>query len=272
MALLTKSDETAHPRLRKADRRAHILQELKLRPHIRISELANLFGVSGETVRRDVDELSRDGLISRAHGGVSAPTRGHYPDLDERSRARLAERERIGRLAAGLVQSGDALMIDGGSTTLQLARFLAYFGTPCTVITNSLSIATTLGRSDATDIIMCPGEYLASESAVVGIETVRFIENHRVDHCFIGASALSTDGVSETVRGFAAVKQAMLSRSANRHLLIDSEKFGKSGLSKVAALATLTSIVVDEPPDPKLAQVLELGGVQTHVAPSADKS
>ena len=78
-------------RLRKSDRRQRILLELKLRPHVRISELARSFNVSNETVRRDLDALAHDGLIARAHGGASAPTQGHYPNLDERSAARIAE-------------------------------------------------------------------------------------------------------------------------------------------------------------------------------------
>ena len=121
-------EPVARPRLRKRDRRSQILLELKLRPHLRISELAERFGVSSETVRRDFEALSADGLLSRAHGGGSAPGRGHYPGLDERSRDRLEERERIGRLAATLVQPGDAVMIDAGSTTLQLARFAVGLG------------------------------------------------------------------------------------------------------------------------------------------------
>jgi len=270
LALLANPDEKLRPRLRKADRRAQILHELKLRPHLRISELANRFGVSGETVRRDVDELSKDGLISRDHGGISAPALGHYPTLDERSRARLPERERIGRGAARLVAPGDTLMIDSGSTTLQLARFLAYFETPCTVITNSLPVAMTLGRSEVARVINCPGDYVASEAAVIGVETVRFLEEHSVDRCFIGASAISTDGVSESVRGFAAIKRTMLARSKSRHLLIDSEKFGGSGLSRVGVLSQLTSIVVDAPPDPKFARALKLANVEVHIAPSVD--
>lgn len=83
-------------RLKKSDRRRQILLELKLRPHVRISELARRFNVSTETVRRDVDALSDDGLISRAHGGASAPAQGHYPGLDERTNTHVEERERIG--------------------------------------------------------------------------------------------------------------------------------------------------------------------------------
>ena len=99
----TQTKEKDKARLKKNERRRQILLELKLRPHVRISELAARFNVSTETVRRDFDALSVEGLIARAHGGASAPTQGHYPSLDEREGARIDERERIGRRAAELV-------------------------------------------------------------------------------------------------------------------------------------------------------------------------
>jgi len=254
-------------RLRKPERREQILLELKLRPHVRITEMAERFGVSTETVRRDMDKLSRDGLISRAHGGASAPSQGHYPGLDERSDARQAERERIGRCAAALVCPGDTVMIDAGSTTLQMARFLAHSGTECTVITNSLPVAMTLGQSESAAVILCPGDYLASEAAVIGTDTVDFVRSHNVHQCMIGASGLSGQGPSESVRGFAAVKREMIAASLKAHLLIDSEKFGKSGLSVVAMLKDLASVVVDKMPNEELTKALEEAGTHMIVAP-----
>ncbi|MHA7775876.1 DeoR/GlpR family DNA-binding transcription regulator [Roseibium sp. M-1] len=253
------------PRLRKAERREQILLELRLRPHVRINDLAERFGVSGETVRRDFEALSGEGLISRAHGGASAMSHGHYPGLDERSSAKVEERERIGQCAAALVQAGETVMIDSGSTTLQFARFLAFRGTRCTVVTNSLPVAMTLGQGQA-EVILCPGEYLASESATVGTDTVDYLERHNVDRCMIGASGLSADGPSESVRGFAAVKRAMIRQSRVSHLLIDCEKFGRKGLASVGTLKDLHSIVVDREPEGDLRSALAAAGVELLVA------
>lgn len=254
------------PRLRKGERRERILLELKLRPHVRISDLADDFGVSSETVRRDFEALSADGLISRAHGGASSPALRHYPGFDERNRARIEEREKIGRAATGLVRPGDSIMIDSGSTTLQLARFLAFEGTPCTVVTNSLPIAMALGQSNAVEVILCPGDYLRSESALVGTDTVEYLEKFHVDRCLIGASGLTPDGLSEDVRGFAAVKRAMLRQSAAVHLLIDREKFGRTGLSRVGEIGALTSLVVDRAPAGVLGSAVAKAGVEVIVA------
>lgn len=251
----SRTKEKSLGRLKKSERRRQILLELKLRPHVRISELSRRFNVSTETVRRDVDALSSDGLISRAHGGASAPAQGHYPGLDVRANARIEQRERIGRSAAALVQEGETVMIDSGSTTIQMARALAYLGTPCTVITNSIPVAMTLGHG-VQQVLLCPGEYMAAESAVVGTETLEYLSGFNVDRCMIGSSGLTSEGPSETVRGFAAVKRVMLQRAATRHLLIDSEKFGCKGLASVGTLADLDSVIVDARPTGDLLRAL----------------
>ncbi len=253
------------PRMRKGERRQQILLELKLRPHLRISELAHRFGVSTETVRRDFEALSADGLLARAHGGGSAPTPGSYPGFDERSRRHLEARERIGACAAALVRPGEAVMIDAGSTTLQMARWLALGDTPCTVLTNSLPLAMTAGASGLVRVILCPGDYDASESAVVGPDAVEFLERHNADRCFIGASGLTEEGVSETVRGFAAIKRAMLRRAANAHLLIERSKMGSQGLARVAGLDRITSVIVNAAPEPPLACALDRAGTTVMV-------
>jgi DeoR/GlpR family transcriptional regulator of sugar metabolism len=257
--------EKTKTRFNKTERRRQILLELKLRPHVRISDLAARFNVSTETVRRDFDALADEGLIARAHGGASAPAQGHYPSLGEREHARVEERERIGRRAAELVGEGETVMIDSGSTTIQMARALAYLDTPCTIITNSIPVAMTLGHG-APEVLLCPGEYLAAESAVVGTETLEFLSRFNVDRCMIGSSGFSEAGPSESVRGFAAVKRMMLKRAARRHLLIDSDKFGRKGLAHVGDLSDLNSIVVDKRPKGSLLSALEAASVETVLA------
>jgi DeoR/GlpR family transcriptional regulator of sugar metabolism len=259
------AEAPARPRLRKDERRAQIVLELRLRPHVRIGELAERFGVSAETIRRDVEALAGDGLVSRSHGGATARAHGRHPGLDERSAARVAERERIGRRAAALVRAGETVMVDSGSTTLQFARFLAYLGTPCTVITNSLPVAMTLGHA-GTDVILCPGDYLPEEAATIGTDAVDFLARHHADRCMIGASGLTADGPGEAVRGFAAIKRAMIGRSGAAHLLIDSEKFGRPGLATVAPLGDLASVVIDAAPRGQLMRALGDAAVEVLLA------
>lgn len=255
-------------RLRKSDRQEQILQELKLRPHVRISDMARRFAVSSETIRRDMDELDRDGRLAREHGGASAPSFGQQPGFGERSKARISERETIGRTAASLVEDGQRIMIDSGSTTFQMARFLAHSGTRCTVVTNSLEIALVLGTSKGIDVFQCPGRFMPSEAATTGVDTVDYLNGFQVDACFIGASALNADGIQESVPGFAAVKTTMIRRAKKAHLLIDSQKFDLPGFRQVGGLDRLETLIVDQPPGGALAADLDAANVEVLVATS----
>lgn len=262
---LKNAPKKASGKLKKSERRRQILLELKLRPHVRISRLAENFNVSPETLRRDLDALAKDNLIDRAHGGASAPLRGHYPSLDERRAARVEERERIAALAAASVRDGETIMIDSGSTTIELAKALVFGGVACTVLTNSLPVAMTLGHGPA-DVILCPGDYQAAESAVIGTETLEFLRHYRADRCLIGASGFCEEGISETVAGFAAVKREMLRRAYTRQVLIDSSKFGVTGLLRVGEMEELDTLFTDARPDPSLETALEAARVEICIA------
>lgn len=253
-------------RLRKADRQAQILSELKLRPHVRIGDMARRFGVSSETIRRDLDALGQDGRLSREHGGASSSSFANLPGYGERSRERTVEREAIGRAAAGLVRDGQRIMIDSGSTTFQMARALVLAGTRCTVVTNSLEIALTLGTSKVVEVFQCPGQLLPSEAATTGIDTVDYLKGFRVDACFIGASALNVHGIQETVPGFADIKKAMITCARQAHLLVDSQKFDLPGFRHACDLVSLDTVVVDRRPQNALAEELEAAEVSVLVA------
>ncbi len=253
-------------------RRAQILHDLRLTPHLRVAELAIRFGVTPETIRRDLDMLEGEGRVVRAHGGASAPVAGARPDLEARGRARLAERSRIGRLAAARVRPGDTVMIDAGSTTFEMARHLALAGTACTVVTNAVHVAMTLGRSEAARVILCPGAYLSQEAATVGPDAVEFLSRHNVARCFIGASALSQDGASEIVPGFAAIKRAMIARAGEAYLLADATKFGLTHLDRIGGPEAFAAVLTDMRPEAGLAGRLVAAGLDIEIAPGGEEA
>jgi DeoR/GlpR family transcriptional regulator of sugar metabolism len=249
-------------RLRKSERRDRILLELELHPHVRTSELAGQFGVSTETVRRDVEALSQEGLISRAYGGAAAAPMGVQPPFGERERARIEERARIGRYAASLVRPGEVLMIDAGSTTNQLARSLAVTGRDLTVLTNSIPVATALGQNAAIQVILCPGDFLAQEAAVYGPETIEFIGRHNANRAFIGSGGLTCNGITDVNRAAAAIKRRMIRQSGETCLLVDHSKFDVHLVSTVEPLSSLNTVITDAPPTGALAEALGSMAVQ----------
>jgi DeoR/GlpR family transcriptional regulator of sugar metabolism len=153
----------------KAARHAAILDALSTDPTVRISILADGFGVSAETIRRDVEELSARGMVRRTHGGASPAAL--QPGLGERERVLVAERARIGRAAAALVEEDAVVMLDAGSTTTHFAKALAARGLRATVPTNSLDAALAAGACPALRVVVAPGELSVAERGLYGPET-----------------------------------------------------------------------------------------------------
>lgn len=255
----------------KAQRHRRILAALAADPTVRISALAAEFGVSAETVRRDIEELSRQGAVRRTYGGASVTHAGLQPAVGQRERMAVAERARIGAAAAALVEPGAVLMVDAGSTTAHFARALAAREPQGTVLTNSLGVAEALGAAPGMRVILCPGDFYAAERAVYGPETGGFLERFNADTALVGASGLTVAGPSDVESRASWVKRAMLGQAARRVLLVDAGKFGKAHLERVCALATLTDLVTDAPPPAELAAALERAGVRVTIAPAEAK-
>lgn len=253
-------------RVRRNERQQQILAELKLAPHVRISALAERFGVSTETVRRDVDMLSEQGLVARAYGGAAAAPMGVQPSFGERNEAQKEERIRIAERAAAFVQPGEVLMIDAGSTTSQFARCLAVTGRDLTVLTNSLPVASALGSNDTIDVILCPGDYSPGEAAVYGTETIAFLQRFRANGTFIGASGLSADGIMDANRSASVVKRAMLAQADTRYLLVDHTKFNQRKLSLVEPLGAIDAVITDRLPESSLVAALSEAQVTLYAA------
>ncbi|WP_138471103.1 DeoR/GlpR family DNA-binding transcription regulator [Poseidonocella sp. HB161398] len=249
-------------RLRKAERHERILMELRLRSHLRISDLARDFGVATETIRRDVAELEAGGRVAKAFGGVTPVAPGQRPDVDSRSRDRQKERAEIARQAAALVQPGDTIMLDAGSTAQELARYLSLGGQPVTVLTNSLNVAIILGSSEAASVRLCPGDLLAREAAVTGSETVEFLRRFHVGRAFIGASAISRNGITEAVPGFAAVKRAMMGQCAELVVMADQSKIGRTDTDLVTRFGPGLTLVTEAALPQEIRRALDDGGAR----------
>lgn len=252
-------------RLRKNERRAHILEALRYTPHLRIATLAQRFDVTTETIRRDLDALSSQGVVNRAHGGAVARPMGVQPPISKREQSTANERRRIAEKAATLVSPGQALMIDAGSTTTQLAWRLCTTGEALTVITNSYSAAAALSASQAR-IIVCPGEFNAREGGIFGQDTTTFLQRFHANTAFIGASGIAVGGITDVNRTAAWVKRTMIDRCEHAYLLVDHTKFSVHVLEVVTSLDTLTGIITDREPPIPLARTLRESGVTIHIA------
>jgi DeoR/GlpR family transcriptional regulator of sugar metabolism len=157
-------------------------------------------------------------------------------------------------------------MVDAGSTTAAFARALAERGLRATVVTNGLTVALAAGEGTALRVLVAPGDLYPAERALYGPETSAFLHRFSADVAVIGASGLTAEGPSDAESRAAWVKRAMLERAPRRMLLLDSGKFGRAYLERVAAPTGLTDLVTDALPPPALGAALGRAGVRVHVA------
>jgi DeoR/GlpR family transcriptional regulator of sugar metabolism len=252
-------------RLTKKERHELILSEVRRSASIRISKLARRIGVAGETIRRDLIELGEAGLLNRTYGGATISLVTSEPAISERGLTMVEERARIGRGAAGLIEKGQIVMIDGGSTTYEVARNLSQLARNLTVITNSTGVASVTGANPTFRVILCPGTYDSREGSVLGEDTVEFVRRYNADIAIIGASGLTVDGPNDMITGAAAVKRAMISRALSTMLVVTNDKFGRASLERVCALGDIADIVTDVEPQVELRAAIEEAGTELHV-------
>ena len=177
-------------RLGQQERQAQLLALLRREGTVRIATLAKVFDVTTETARRDLDELAAAGALKRTYGGGASRSLIDEPGIGIRNRAHAAERGVIASAAARMVESGDALMIDCGSTTSVFANVLAARNLHLTVLTNCLPVAHALSTNAHCRVILCPGDYIAREVGTFGTDTHRVRREVQGDKAFIGAGGL----------------------------------------------------------------------------------
>lgn len=257
----------SYEKLNKKERHELILNEIRTSASIRISLLAKRIGVAGETIRRDLIELGEAGLINRTYGGATISLQTSEPMIGDRGAMLIEERARIARAAAELITSGQVIMLDGGSTTYEVARCLAQLRRDLTVITNSIGIANLTGGNPTFRVILAPGTYDRREGSVFGEDTVQFLNRYNADVAIFGASGITCAGPCEAVAGSAAVKRTMITRALTSMLVVDGTKFGRVNLEQVCAFDAIADLVTDQAPTEDLTSALAAAGTEIHVAP-----
>ncbi len=252
-------------RLTKDERHQKILAELSADSARRLTDLAQDLGVSRETIRRDLDELDSNGIISRTYGGAIVRPRGFESNLKARDTTFVAERKAIAKAAAELIQPSEVLMMSTGSTTLYLARQLASERRPLTVITNGLDAAIILAVNPDIRVIVAPGDYDSREARLWGAETTNFLRKFQADTAVIGASGLFAGGACEADSPTAWVDRVMLERARRRILLMIHTKFDQPKLELICPLETIDVLISDRAPEVELLEAVQSAGIELKV-------
>ena len=249
---------------RKKDRTSEILSCLVAQNKVDVSELAQRLGVSQVTVRKDLDELERRGIIKREHGYAILKNRD---DLACRIAYHFDEKMKIARKAAELVKDGETLMIENGSCCALLADVLAEQKKDLTIITNSAYIANYIRSKSVSQIILLGGIYQQESQVLVGPAIRDNARNFFVDHFFIGTDGFSkATGFTNQDQMRAQAVRDMAVQASEVIVLTESEKFGQHGIVPLNIPDKISKVITDEGIDQENRKILEDMNIEIDVA------
>ncbi|MFN3742311.1 MAG: DeoR/GlpR family DNA-binding transcription regulator [Anaerolineales bacterium] len=234
---------------------------------VQVTELCARFGVSEMTIRRDLAQLERAGLVRRIHGGaISARGRSYEPPFLTRVTTNLEAKQRIGLRAAELVNDGDSIALDVGTTTLEVARNLQRKRN-LTVITNSLQIANILANQSGIRLIIAGGIVRPGELSIIGHIAEHTFQSFYVDKLFLGVGGISLEaGLTEFNLEDTLVKQAMVRTAKECIVVADSSKLNRVAFAHIVPLTDIHTLVTDTAADPQILQRLRELGIRIILA------
>ncbi len=257
-----------------AERRALIIRLLRRDGSAPLADVARLCGTSDATVRRDLARLAGEGLVDRVHGGAvarpggtqseDAPSRAPEVPLEERAGIAAEKKRRIARSAAALCADGDTIMVDGGSTTLQLAPFLR--GLRLRVITNSLPLAEELSREASCTVILGGGVVQPVSRLILDPFRDDPFSDYSASTVFMGVFGIDEAGATNTDELLIRTERAMIARARRLVVLADSGKFGQRGSLQLCGFERIATVVTDDGIDGRWRTLLAERGVEVLIA------
>jgi len=252
------------PRLLVEERRRLIVEQVERAGRATVEELAARFKSSPVTIRADLEALARNAAIVRSHGGaLPAPAHAVDTPLSIKETRHHAQKRLIGQAAARLVEDGQTIILDSGSTTIEIARALRQRKwSELTVITNGLHIALELGAIPAIRVMMLGGLLRASSQSLVGSGAEQMLAQLSADRLFLGVDGIDPEiGVTTPDPQEATLNALMIRVSREVVGVFDSSKFGQRSLSVIAPLSGLHKVISDTAAAPEYVEALESAGV-----------
>lgn len=242
-------------------RHTAILDALAAAGSLTVADLADRLEVSAETIRRDLKALADAGSVVKTHGRAALASQQGEAPFDRRMRENAEAKQVIAGLVAGLVEDGDSVMLDTGTTTSLVARaLLARRG--LTIVTNSPDIARTLSIVNDNTVYMAGGRLRADNGAAFGAAAVEFVRRFRVRHAIVSIGALdAVAGVTDYDFEEAEFGREVLACGDVRTIVTDSSKFGRRALVRVCGFEGFDRLVTEAPPPDEMARALVAAGV-----------
>lgn len=228
-----------------AEERHNRIMELINSGHpVKVVELSLFFTVSEATIRRDLSELESLGLLQRTHGGAVALQPSLEPSFHEREVFLLDEKRQIALTAAQMVEDGETILLDAGTTTREIARALC--GKRLTVATNSMDVAFIFAEEPNIEVLLLGGSWRKSINSLVGPLTNSMLKLFCFDKVFLGANAVDcTLGATTPTLVEAETKRAMIQAAKTAILVVDHSKFQHKAFAKICSLHEVSMIITD---------------------------
>ncbi|MFC4402736.1 DeoR/GlpR family DNA-binding transcription regulator [Gracilibacillus xinjiangensis] len=245
-----------------AERHQRIVEEVNKRKSVRVSELAALFSVTDETIRRDLEKLEKEKKLARSHGGaVSIKPIADELEISfhEREIIHIEEKKQIAKEAVKHIVESDKILLDASTTAWYVAQNLPNI--PITVLTNSVNVVLELSKKQHITVISTGGTLLARSLSYVGPLAERSLDLYHVNKAFLSCKGIHLErGISESNEQQARVKQKMIEIADTTYILADHYKFHTQAFAHVAELGRIERIITDcEVSDQDVEQLKEFG-------------
>ena len=241
------------------ERRQHLLDLISRQGFVSLNDLAQTIKVSESTIRRDLDYLHQQGMVRRTHGGAMFLGDGSgLPPLEERSASQIDEKRLVARAAAARIHDGDAILLDGGTTTLEVARLLV--GRPLQIVTNSLPIANLFASSRETDLILLGGYIYPRTGVALGPLTTAMLPEIHVHQTIMSVGGITAKGLFNSNVLLVETERQMMRCADEVVVVADHTKIGRQALAFLCGFEEVDTLVVDAGLSPAQRAVVE----QTH--------
>jgi len=227
-------------------RRTKILNLIREDGHAKVINLSKLFNVSEVTIRQDLEVLEEMGYIQREHGGAMLKDFGDFARSGKLfNQTHLDEKKEIALKAANLIEDGDSIILDSGSTTTEIAKLLNGFS-QLTVITNAINIAYILGENPGINLIVSGGEFKAPTLSLTGDLAAQVFKGVHVDKLFLATAGISNDMMlTYPSHSDLVVKTSMIRAAGSVYLVADSSKIGNASFASLGQISLVDAIITD---------------------------
>ena len=247
-------------------RHQHILSLIHQRGYASNDELARQLGVTVQTIRRDVNFLAEEGLVTRHHGGAGLVSSVENIAYTERQVLNLPEKTAIAAIVAAEIPNRSSLFINIGTTTEAVARALTGHE-DLRVITNNLNVAALLARETRFQVIITGGTVRSHDGGITGQSVCDMLGEFRADYGIIGISGIDEDGsLLDFDYDEVRAARAIMRNSRQVYLVVTHAKFGRRPLVRLGHLSEISAMFTDRPPPPAIRQLLSEHGIRLHIA------